>query len=156
MCSALWPTASGGFLHGQTYQAHPVACAAALEVQRIIREDDLIANVQAMGAPLEVALQERFGNHRHVGDIRGRGLFCALELVADRATRAPFDPARGVGPRFRAAGLANGIALYPSAGTIDGVRGDHVIVAPPYTVTAAQVDEIVDRLGRTLEAALAA
>ncbi len=76
--------------------------------------------------------------------------------MTDRATRAPFDPARGGGPRFRAAGLANGIALYPSAGTVDGVRGDHVIVAPPYIVTAEQVDEIVDRLGRTLEAALVA
>jgi adenosylmethionine-8-amino-7-oxononanoate aminotransferase len=147
---------SGAFVHGHTYQAHTIACAAALEVQRIIREDGLLANVQAMGARLDAALLDRFGNHAHVGDIRGRGLFRALELVADRATRLPFDPARGVGPRFRAAGLANGIALYPSSGTIDGVRGDHVIVAPPYIVNAAQVDEIVDRLGKTLEAALAA
>ena len=83
---------SGGFLHGQTYQAHPVACAAALEVQRIIRDDDLIANVQAMGDRLESALQERFGNHRHVGDIRGRGLFWALEFVTDRAAKTVFDP----------------------------------------------------------------
>jgi adenosylmethionine-8-amino-7-oxononanoate aminotransferase len=147
---------SGAFVHGHTYQAHPIACAAALEVQRIIREEGLLANVQAMGERLEAALLDRFGNHAHVGDIRGRGLFRALELVVDRATRAPFDPARAIGPRFRAAGLANGIALYPSAGTIDGVRGDHVIVAPPYTVTPAQIDEIVDRLGRTLAATLAA
>src|SRR5262249_23656667 len=84
---------SGGFLHGQTYQAHPVACAAALEVQRIIRDDDLLDNVRAMGARLEGALTERFGNHRHVGEVRGRGLFWALDFVADRASKAPFDPA---------------------------------------------------------------
>jgi adenosylmethionine-8-amino-7-oxononanoate aminotransferase len=146
---------SGAFVHGHTYQAHPIACAAALEVQRIIREENLLANVQAMGARLEAGLTERFGNHPHVGDIRGRGLFRALEFVADRTTRAPFDPARGIGARFKAAGLANGIALYPSSGTIDGVRGDHVIVAPPYIATAAQIDEIVDRLGRTVDAAVA-
>jgi adenosylmethionine-8-amino-7-oxononanoate aminotransferase len=84
---------SGGFLHGQTYQAHPVACAAALEVQRIIRDENLLANVQAMGQQLEMALQDRFGNHRQVGDIRGRGLFWALEFVADRRSKAAFDPA---------------------------------------------------------------
>ena len=92
---------SGGFLHGQTYQAHPVACAAALEVQRIIREDNLLANVQAMGARLETALTERFGNHRHVGDIRGRGLFWAIEFVTDRATKQVFDPALKLNERVK-------------------------------------------------------
>ncbi len=145
---------SGGFLHGQTYQAHPVACAAALEVQRIIQEDDLVANVQAMGSRLETALQERFGNHRHVGDIRGRGLFWALELVTDRASKAVFDPTLKLHERVKAEGLARGLATYPMGGTIDGKRGDHVILAPPYIATAANIDTIVQRLGDAVDAAL--
>jgi adenosylmethionine-8-amino-7-oxononanoate aminotransferase len=146
---------SGGFLHGQTYQAHPVACAAALEVQRIMQEDSLVENVQAMGRRLETALQERFGNHRHVGDIRGRGLFWALEFVTDRATKAVFDPALKLNERVKAEGIARGVATYPMAGTIDGRLGDHVIVAPPYIVSAGDIDTIVDRLGAAVDAALA-
>ncbi|MGD0105633.1 MAG: aspartate aminotransferase family protein [Rhodopila sp.] len=143
---------SGGFLHGQTYQAHPAACAAALEVQRIIKEDDLLANVQAMGRRLEAALHQRFGNHRHVGDVRGRGLFWALELVSDRATRAPFDPLLKLHERVKAEGIARGLATYPMGGTIDGKHGDHVIVAPPYIATAADMDAIVQRLGDAVDA----
>ena len=143
---------SGGFLHGQTYQAHPVACTAALEVQRIIREDNLVANVQTMGQRLEAALQERFGNHRHVGDIRGRGLFWALEFVADRASKQVFDPALKLNERIKAQGLARGLATYPMGGTIDGKQGDHVILAPPYIATAADIDTIVDRLGDAVDA----
>src|SRR5580700_8281528 len=123
---------SGGFMHGQTYQAHPVACAAALEVQRIIREDNLLDNVRTMGARLETALTERFGNHRHVGDVRGRGLFWAIELVADRASKQVFDPALKMNERVKQQALARGVATYPMGGTIDGFQGDHVIVAPPY------------------------
>jgi adenosylmethionine-8-amino-7-oxononanoate aminotransferase len=145
---------SGGFLHGQTYQAHPVACAAALEVQRIIRDENLVANVQAMGQRLETALQERFGNHRHVGDIRGRGLFWALEFVTDRATKQVFDPALKLNERIKAEGIARGLATYPMGGTIDGKQGDHVIVAPPYIATAADIDTIVDRFGEAVDAAL--
>ena len=147
---------SGAFVHGHTYQAHPVACAAALEVQRIIGEHDLLANVRAMGTRLETALIERFGNHPHVGDIRGRGLFRGLEFVADRSEKRPFDPALGFSGRLKAAALANGIAVYPGTGTLDGRRGEHVIVAPPYTVTPAQVDTIVDRLGLAVDDALRA
>ncbi len=146
---------SGGFLHGQTYQAHPVACAAALEVQRIIREDSLLENVRAMGARLETALTERFGNHRHVGDVRGRGLFWAIELVQDRASKRIFDPALKLNERVKQEGVARGVATYPMGGTIDGKRGDHVIVAPPYISTAADIDSIVDRLGAAVDAALA-
>jgi adenosylmethionine-8-amino-7-oxononanoate aminotransferase len=145
---------SGGFLHGQTYQAHPVACAAALEVQRIIRDENLIANVQAMGHRLETALQERFGNHRHVGDIRGRGLFWALEFVTDRATKQVFDPALKLNERIKAEGIARGLATYPMGGTIDGKQGDHVIVAPPYIATASDIDMIVERFGEAVDAAV--
>ncbi|MDE2582379.1 MAG: aspartate aminotransferase family protein [Rhodospirillales bacterium] len=146
---------SGGFLHGHTYQAHPVACAAALEVQRIIREDDLLANVRAMGARLESALTERFGNHAHVGDIRGRGLFWAIELVADRAGKLVFDPALKLNERVKRAALDRGLAVYPMGGTIDGRQGDHVVIAPPYIATVPDIDTIVDRLGAAVEAALA-
>ena len=146
---------SGGFMHGQTYQAHPVACAAALEVQRIVAEDGLVADAARQGGRLERLLVERFGNHRAVGDIRGRGLFQALEFVADRATRTPFDPARGIAEAVKQAALDRGLGIYPCVGTLDGVRGDHVIVAPPYIVTDAELTEIVDRLGEAVDAVFA-
>jgi adenosylmethionine-8-amino-7-oxononanoate aminotransferase len=145
---------SGGFMHGHTYQAHPVACAAALEVQRIIREDNLLENINAMGRRLENALHERFGNHRHVGDIRGRGLFWALEFVTDRASKSVFDPALKMNERVKRAALENGVAIYPMGGTIDGKHGDHAIVAPPYIAQAANIDTIVDRLGDAVDRAV--
>ena len=144
---------TGGFLHGQTYQAHPVACAAALAVQQIIRDDGLLDNVRAMGTRLEAALIDRFGNHRHIGDIRGRGLFWAIEFVADRGTKAPFDPALKINEKVKREAFARGLSGYPMGGTIDGKRGDHYIIAPPYIVTAVQIDEIVDRLGQAVDAA---
>ncbi len=145
---------SGRFQHGQTYQAHPVACAAALAVQRAIREDDLIGNVRAMGARLEAGLVERFGNHPHVGDIRGRGLFRAIEFVADRGAKTPFDPGLKLHERVKDEALACGLAIYPMGGTIDGAAGDHVIIAPPYIIDAAGIDLIVERLGAAVDAAL--
>jgi adenosylmethionine-8-amino-7-oxononanoate aminotransferase len=145
---------SGGFMHGHTYQAHPVACQAALEVQRIIRDDNLLENVRAMGARLETTLVERFGNHRHVGDIRGRGLFWALEFVVDRATKQVFDPAMKVNELVKRAALEHGVAIYPMGGTIDGRQGDHVVIAPPYVVSCAEIDAIVARVGDAVDAAL--
>ena len=111
---------SGAFQHGHTYLAHPLACAAALEVQRVIGEEHLLDRVKELGAHLERRLTERFGNHRHVGDIRGRGLFQAIELVADRATRTPFDPALKLNQRIKAAAFEGGLGCYPSGGTVDG------------------------------------
>ncbi len=145
---------TGGFLHGQTYQAHPVACAAALAVQQVIRDDELLENVRTMGTRLEAALIDRFGNHRHIGDIRGRGLFWAIEFVADRGTKAPFDPALKINEKVKREAFARGLSGYPMGGTIDGKRGDHYIIAPPYIVTAVQIDEIVDRLGQAVDAAI--
>ncbi len=145
---------SGAFMHGHTYQAHPVAAAAALAVQQVIREETLLDNVKAMGALLEKRLIERLGNHRHVGDIRGRGLFWAVEFVTDRATKDVFDPALQLHERVKAEAYERGLACYPMGGTIDGRRGNHVLLAPPYTVTAEQVDAIVSRFGDAVEAAL--
>ncbi len=145
---------SGAFMHGHTYQAHPVACAAALAVQRVIAEDDLLANVKAMGAVLAEQLTERFGNHAHVGDIRGRGLFQAIEIVADRATKAPFDPGLRLHERIKQQAFQNGVAVYPMGGTVDGRLGDHVLIAPPYIAQRADIEAIVARLGDAVETVL--
>jgi adenosylmethionine-8-amino-7-oxononanoate aminotransferase len=147
---------SGAFMHGHTYQAHPVACAAALAVQQVIRDENLLDNVVAMGARLEQALQDRFGNHRHVGDIRGRGLFRAIEFVTDRASRAPFDPAMKLHERIRDAAFAQHLTVYPMGGTIDGRQGDHVIISPAYVATPAEIDLIVERLGAAVDEVLPA
>ena len=145
---------SGAFQHGHTYLAHPMACAAALEVQKIISEEHLLDKVKERGAQLERRLTERFGNHRHVGDIRGRGLFQAIELVADRATRTPFDPALKLNQRIKATAFEGGLGCYPMGGTVDGRRGDHILLAPPYIATSEDIDMIVDRLGHAVDGAL--
>jgi adenosylmethionine-8-amino-7-oxononanoate aminotransferase len=145
---------SGAFQHGHTYLAHPLACAAALEVQRVIDDEQLLDRVRALGAQLERRLTERFGNHRHVGDIRGRGLFQAIELVADRATRAPFDPALKLNQRVKAIAFEGGLGCYPAGGCMDGRSGDHVLLAPPYIATSDDIDMIVDRLGQAVDLAL--
>ncbi|MCK1714508.1 MULTISPECIES: aspartate aminotransferase family protein [unclassified Bradyrhizobium] len=142
---------SGAFQHGHTYMAHPLACAAALAVQDVIREDRLLDRVKERGKQLEQRLVERFGNHRHVGDIRGRGLFWAIELVADRASRTSFDPALKLNQKIKAEAFANGLGCYPGGGTVDGVRGDHVLLAPPYIASAEEIDEIVDKLGTAVD-----
>jgi adenosylmethionine-8-amino-7-oxononanoate aminotransferase len=146
---------SGAFQHGHTYLAHPVACAAALEVQRTIRDDDLLANVRRMGEHLDACLHARFGNHPHVGDIRGRGLFVAAELVRDRTSKDPFAPELKLHAQVKREAFARGLACYPMGGTIDGTRGDHVLLAPPYIVQANEVERIVDILGTAVDAAIA-
>jgi adenosylmethionine-8-amino-7-oxononanoate aminotransferase len=145
---------SGAFAHGHTYQAHPIACAAALAVQQVIAEDNLLQNVRAMGARLEARLLERFGNHANIGEIRGRGLFWAVEFVRDRETKEPFDPALKLHERVKREAYSRGLACYPMGGTVDGKRGDHAILAPPYIVDAAQIDTVVERFADAVEAAL--
>ena len=142
---------SGAFQHGHTYLAHPLACAAALAVQEVIREDGLLERVKERGRQLEQRLTERFGNHRHVGDIRGRGLFWAIELVSDRASRTSFDPALKLNQKIKAEAFANGLGCYPGGGTVDGVRGDHLLLAPPYIASADEIDLIVDKLGTAVD-----
>ncbi len=145
---------SGAFQHGHTYLAHPIACAAALAVQQIIEEDGLLAQVRARGELLETLLTERLGNHRHVGDIRGRGLFWGIELAEDRAQKRPFDPALKLHARIKAAAFDRGLGCYPAGGTVDGVRGDHVLLAPPYIISPTEVEIVVDRLGAAVDEAL--
>jgi adenosylmethionine-8-amino-7-oxononanoate aminotransferase len=146
---------SGFFQHGHTYLAHALSCAAALAVQRIIKRDRLVDRVRVQGDRLMAALGERFGNHRAVGDIRGRGLFQAIELVQDRASKAPYDPAIRLNARIKQEALARGLMVYPMGGTIDGRSGDHVLLAPPFTVADAEIDMIVERLGEAVDAAVA-
>jgi hypothetical protein len=145
---------SGAVQHGQTYMGHPVACAAALAVQRAIRARGLVGRVAKLGPKLGDLLVERFGNHPHVGDIRGRGLLQAIELVADRSTKEPFDPALKVHALVKRRAMAEGLLCYPMAGTIDGLRGDHVLLAPAYIATEDDLGEIVDRLGCAVDAAI--
>jgi adenosylmethionine-8-amino-7-oxononanoate aminotransferase len=145
---------SGALKHGQTYNAHPVGCAAALAVQRVIQDEGLLGRVGAAGERLQALLTERFGDHRNVGDIRGRGLLLALELVEDHATKAPFDATLRLHERAKAEAFARGLLIYPGGGTADGRSGDHILLAPPYNVTNEELEMIVDMLSDTLEAVL--
>ena len=142
------------FKHGQTYQSHPLACAAALEVQRIVQDQNLVENVRRMGDYLEALLKERLADHPHVGDIRGRGLFWAIEFVADKATKAPLDPALKVADRLHNKGMKPGydIAIFQSTGSANnGWAGDHILLAPPYIINKSDVEEIVDRVARVID-----
>jgi adenosylmethionine-8-amino-7-oxononanoate aminotransferase len=145
---------SGFFQHGHTYLGHAAACAGALAVQNRLHEDGVLARVGPLGAALEQRLREKFGEHPFVGDIRGRGLFWGLELVSDRATKEPFDPALRIHARLKKEALAAGLMCYPMGGTIDGVRGDHVLLAPPFILEEPQLDELVARLGNALDTVL--
>ncbi len=145
---------SGFFQHGYTYLGHATACAAGLAVQQRLREGGVLARVTPMGERLESALRRAFGDHPHVGDIRGRGLFWALELVADRGTKAPFDPSLRLHAHVREKSLQAGLLCYPMGGTIDGRQGDHVLLAPPFIIEPAQIDELVDKLATALGRAL--
>lgn len=137
---------SGYFQHGHTYMGHPTACAAALAAQRVIESEDLLANVRRQGEAVRRALEVRFHDHPYVGDIRGRGLFIGLELVADRATKTPFDPALQIYQAIKREAMKAGLMCYPMGGTIDGQSGDHVLLAPPFIINDEHVVEIVDKL----------
>ena len=99
-------------------------------------------------------MHDRFGNHPHVGDIRGRGLFRAIELVAERTGKQPFDPSLKLNARIKKLAQADGLICYPGGGTVDGQNGDHVLLAPPFIVEPQQIEEIVEKLGRAVDAAI--
>ena len=146
---------SGFFQHGHTFMGHPTACAAAVATLNVIEREDLLANVRARGAELMSSLEARIGEHPHIGDIRGRGLFIGIEIVRDRASREPFDPSIPLHSLIRAKALENGLMCYPMGGTIDGRRGHHVLLAPPYIIDSGHVAEIVARLSDSIESVLA-
>lgn len=147
---------SGLFQHGHTYLGHPVAAAAALAVQQVIERDNLLAAVRARAAYLRQSLASQLGQHPHVGDIRGRGLFIGVELVKDRASKTPFDPALKLHARIKAQALDNGLMVYPMGGVIDGQWGDHVLLAPPFIITEAELDQVVERLVITIDQSIQA
>jgi hypothetical protein len=145
---------SAALKHGQTYNAHPVGCAAALAVQNIIADEGLLGRVQVAGERLRALLQQRFANHPNIGDIRGRGLLQAIELVADRDSKEPFDRDLKINELAKANAFNRGLLIYPGGGTVDGRSGDHILLAPPYNVTDPELEMIVDMLGDTIDAVL--
>ncbi|GGB97756.1 aspartate aminotransferase family protein [Pseudoduganella buxea] len=147
---------SGVFQHGHTYNAHPVAAAAALAVQKLIQRDCLLGAVTVRGATFRRMLRDAFGTHPNVGDIRGRGLFLGLELVQDRDTKRPFDPDLKLHAAVKQKAMDCGLMVYPMGGTIDGRRGDHILLAPPFIATEADLGQIVARLSDGLARALEA
>ncbi|QEW23339.1 L-Lysine-8-amino-7-oxononanoate aminotransferase (plasmid) [Paracoccaceae bacterium] len=159
LCSAtIYDAIAGGsgfFQHGHTYMGHPVAAAAACAVLDRLVGDDLVGRVTRMGDTLRALLEDRFAQHPHVGDIRGKGLFLGLELVADRETKTPFDPGLKVNARLKTAAFEAGLICYPMGGSVDGRNGDHVLLAPPFILTDDQAVELVDKLETGLESALA-
>lgn len=145
---------SGFFQHGHTYIGHATACAAALAVQKAVEQRGLLEKVVRQGDRLHARLVEQLGQHPNVGDIRGRGLFRGIELVADRASKTPFAPELKLHARFKKQAMAEGLMCYPMGGTLDGQRGDHLLLAPPFIIDDGHVEEIVEKLSRTLDAVL--
>lgn len=146
---------SGLFQHGHTYIGHPVAAAAANKVVEILKRPEMMHNVMKMGDLLQAGLDAALGQSSYVGDIRGRGLFRGVEIVADKDTKQPFDPARRIHAKVKKEAMQRGLLCYPMGGTIDGKYGDHVLLAPPYIIQPNEVDEIVGRLAAAITAAIA-
>lgn len=143
---------SGFFQHGHTYMGHPTACAAALAVQKTIESEELLDNVVTQGKALKDALQQAFGQHENIGDIRGRGLFIGLEIVEDRASKRPLPVDRRIHAGIKREAMKQGLMCYPMGGTIDGQSGNHVLLAPPYNINGDHVDEIVGKLDGAFKA----
>jgi len=141
----------GGLMTGHTFTAHTTACAAGVAVQTIVERDRLVERVAKDGPRLMAGLSRAIGDLPFVGDIRGRGFFVGIELVADRASKEPYDPALQLFARVRDRSFANGLICYPAGGNVDGVKGDHVILAPPYNASESELGEIVDKLATSLK-----
>ncbi len=145
---------SGFFQHGHTYLGHPVAAAAGCAVLEAILSRDLVSRVGRMGERFDKALKDQFSEHAHVGDIRGRGLFRGIELVADKATKSPFEPGKRLAANIKKAAFEQGLICYPMSGTRDGVNGDHILLAPPFIIEDDQIDEVVTKLDASISSCL--
>ena len=145
---------SGIFLHGHTYMGHPTACAAALAVQKKIKNNNLLLNVNSRGKLLFSRLNEKFKNHPHIGDIRGRGLFIGIELVYERLKKVPFDTKYKLNTKIRSIAMENGLICYPGGGTIDGINGDHILIAPPFIIEENHISELIEKLNISIAQAL--
>ena len=145
---------SGFFQHGHTYLGHPMAAAGSLAVLETLIDDGLLQQVPVQGDKLHTALSAALGNHQNVGDIRGRGLFWGIELVQDRPNKTPFDPARAVHKQIKATAFEQGLLCYPMGGTLDGRRGDHILLAPPFIITDQEIEHLVRLVRGTIETVL--
>ena len=149
---------SGFFQHGHTYLGHPVSCAAGLATQLEIQERDLLSNVKTQGANLKQALQDSINSDdilsNHVGDIRGRGLFIGIELVANKSSKQAFDPNLKLHAKIKKKAMLNRLMVYPMGGTIDGINGDHILVAPPFIIDEENVAQITERLSKSIKSVL--
>jgi len=146
---------SGFFQHGHTYLGHPLSCAAADAVLTTLLSEELPQRAKKQGRYLMSRLHDALGNHPHVGDIRGRGLFVGVEFVADRDSKAPFDPSLRLAATLKRHAFDAGLICYPMKGTVDGQRGDHVLLAPPFIISEREIDELVTILAGALETSLA-
>ena len=145
---------SGFFQHGHTYLGHPVATAAGCAVLEAILSRDLVSRVRTMGERFDKALKDQFSEHAHVGDIRGRGLFRGIELVADKVSKSPFAPEKRLAAGIKKAAFEQGLICYPMSGTRDGVNGDHILLAPPFIIEDDQIDEVVTKLDTAISSCL--
>ncbi|KAK5094572.1 hypothetical protein LTR70_004042 [Exophiala xenobiotica] len=145
---------TGAFSHGQTYQAHPVGCAAATAVQKIVMQPGMMEHVRKMGMALEAGLRKHLVDKWYVGDIRGAGLFWGIEFVQRKEDKTPFEPSQQVAMGVHKLGMQEPwmISLYPGTGSVDGARGDFVLLAPPYTITPEDVELIVQKAAGTIDA----
>ncbi len=137
-----------GFDHGHTYVGHASACAAGLAVINTIDDEDLLQNVNAMGALLQEKLVSAFADHPHIGDIRGRGLFRGIEIVADKDSKAPFADEMKITGRLKQTAMKHGLMCYPGGGSVRDNLGSHILLAPPYIVQPDHIDQLVDKLGQ--------
>ncbi len=126
-----------------------MAAAAANAVLDRLTKDGLVERSKMIGERLKTALHAQFDDHPHVGDIRGRGLFIGLEIVADRDSKDPFDPNQKIHAQLKQAALDLGLMIYPGNGTKDGISGDHILLAPPFIISEDQMGELIDKLGQT-------
>jgi adenosylmethionine-8-amino-7-oxononanoate aminotransferase len=145
---------SGFFQHGHTFMGHAIAVAAALEVQAIMKDEGLLENINRRGHAIRDALRAAFVNHPYVGDVRGRGLFIGVEFVADKVSKEPFKPTKKIHKRVRKIAMEKGLLCYAMGGTVDGRRGDHVLLAPPYNISAAHEQELVEKFTAAVAVAM--
>ncbi len=141
----------GGFEHGHTYIGHATACAAAVAVQRSLDEQNLLPKVVSMGGKLFDLLRSSFGGHPNIGDIRGRGLFAGIEIVADKESKTPFPAEDKLASRIKAAAMDAKLICYPGAGSVDGKLGAHIMLAPPFIVETMHLDELASKLNVIFE-----
>jgi adenosylmethionine-8-amino-7-oxononanoate aminotransferase len=147
---------SGYFQHGHTFMGHATAVAASLATQKVIREENLLENVVKRGKEIRIRLAKAFANHPNVGDVRGRGMFIGVELVENRDSKAPLDPKLKTHNEIQKTAMDNGLLCYGMGGTIDGQRGDHILLAPPYNLNEMQQQELVDKFVASVTSCLPA